>query len=219
MNKIISPSNASRTHDFYSLVAPFYDAGVGPFLRMVRTDICRIAKDLMCRRILDVACGAGEQVVMLAKAGMKATGVDLSPAMLREALKKSPPGVCFFQGDAASLPFAPGTFDCASISLALHEMEPQTGMKVLEQMLKVLSPHGKLIVFDYSITNGFVSGLSLGLLGLIERLAGRRHFKNFVRFARAGAIERFLGQFALRTLACRKYFFGSLGLYILEHKG
>jgi demethylmenaquinone methyltransferase/2-methoxy-6-polyprenyl-1,4-benzoquinol methylase len=209
----------SRIADFYSLVAPFYDALVGPFLRMVRKDICRIAKDLKCRRILDVACGTGEQVIMLSRAGMEAAGIDLSQAMLREAHRKSPPGILFLQGDAANLPFGAGSFDCATISLALHEMGPQTGMKVLEQMLGVLSSDGKLIVFDYSLTNGFGSGLSLGLLGMVERFAGRRHFRNFVRFVGAGAVERCLEPFALRTIACRKYFLGSLGLYIMEHSG
>ncbi len=86
--------NSRQKVDFYNLVAPFYDILVGPFLRPARKDIVRGAKAEKCRRILDVACGTGEQAIMLAKAGIEVTGIDLSPAMLGVARDKSPPERC-----------------------------------------------------------------------------------------------------------------------------
>jgi ubiquinone/menaquinone biosynthesis C-methylase UbiE len=217
MKDATSRSNSHNSRDFYSLAAPFYDAMVGPFLRSARKDIVEAAKAEKCRRILDVACGTGEQAVMLARAGFQAAGIDLSPAMLRQAREKSSPSVAFFLGDGANMPFARGSFDCVTISLALHEMEPEASIEVLAGMLEILSPGGKLIVFDYARPDGFISGLGLGFLGLVEWMAGKRHFRNFVRFARAGAGERLLSQLHPETL--RKYFLGALGLYIMRREG
>ncbi len=53
-------------------------------------------------RVLDVACGIGRHAVLLAKAGYRVEGVDISPAFVREARRYArAEGVdaCFTVGD------------------------------------------------------------------------------------------------------------------------
>ncbi len=210
--------NSHQKVDFYTLVAPFYDIFVGPFLRPARKDIRRGAEAEKCRRILDVACGTGEQAIALAKAGSDVTGIDLSPAMLGVARRKSSPNVSYFLGNAENLPFDSGSFDCVNISLALHEMAPRTRMKVTGEMLRVLAPGGEFIVFDYAASENWRHASGLALLGLLERIAGAEHFRNFVRFTRMGGIDHFLRAFPLKVIRSRSYFLGALRL-VLSKKG
>jgi len=85
-------------------------------------------------------------------------------------------------------------------------------------MLRVLTPDGKLIVFDYTAPENWGSAFGLTLLGLLERFAGGEHFRNFVRFTRMGGIDQFLKQFPLRVIGSRNYFLGALRLVILEKR-
>ncbi len=216
MESKTNQGNSRQEVDFYTLVAPFYDILVGPFLRPARKGVVRAAEGQKCRRILDVACGTGEQAIMLAKAGLEVTAIDLSPAMLRVARHKSPPSVSYFLGNAQDLPFSSGSFDCVTISLALHEMAHETRMGATREMLRVLSPGGKLIVFDYAAPQNGRSAFGLTLLGFPERIAGAEHFRNFVRFTRMGGIDQFLKAFPLKVTGGMTYFPGTLRLLVSE---
>lgn len=218
MESKANPYNSRQRADFYTLVAPFYDILVGPFLRPARKGVVRAVEAQKCRRILEVACGTGEQAIMLAKAGIEVSGIDLSPAMLGEARAKSPASVAYFLGNAEDLPFGSGSFDCVTISLALHEMGHETRMRTTGEMLRVLTPDGKLIVFDYTASKNWRSAIGLAFLGLLERIAGGEHFRNFVRFTRMGGIDQFLQPFPLQVIRSRNYFSGALRLVILEKR-
>jgi ubiquinone/menaquinone biosynthesis C-methylase UbiE len=202
--------------DFYRWIAPIYDPLVGPFLRSVRNGVCRIVLGLGCRRILDIACGTGEQVQMLADAGVSATGIDLSPAMLAKASSGGHRGPSFLLGDAGDLPFAAASFDCVLISLALHEMDFPASIRVVNEALRVTSNDGKLILFDYLLPGDLESKISLALLHIVERIAGKRHFRNFRYFVSHGGLESFIRKFPARALSTRKYFGGGTAIIALE---
>ncbi|MGC8492817.1 MAG: class I SAM-dependent methyltransferase [Syntrophobacteraceae bacterium] len=212
-------SNGNDSHekiDFYAMAAPFYDLLTVPFLKSGRRDIVRAAKALQCRRILDVACGTGEQARMLARAGLTVSGIDLSPAMLAVARRKSPQTVAFFRGTAESMPFASASFDCVTISLALHEMADETRTGAVTEIVRVLAPGGKLIVYDYAALRNRASAPGLALMGLVEKMAGREHFKNFVRFTRSGGIEKFLRPFPFQKINYSHSFPGALQIVSLK---
>ncbi|MGC9195630.1 MAG: class I SAM-dependent methyltransferase [Syntrophobacteraceae bacterium] len=209
--------START-DFYAMAAPFYDFLTAPFLKRARTEILRAARIQKCARILDVACGTGEQARMLEKTGFEVNGIDLSPSMLAVARRKSPVAVTYFHANAENMPFQSSCFDCVTISLALHEMEHKMSIAVAGEILRVLSPGGKLIVLDYAGLNNGGSRLGLSLMGLVEKVAGGDHFRNFVRFIRNGGIEQFLDSFQLKTISANGTLLGALKLVILEKK-
>ena len=161
--------------------------------------------------LIDVA------VVMLFTSAL--VGLTLMPysgAMLKVARGKSPPTVSYVLGNAENLPFGPEAFDCVSASLSLHEMEYHTRIGVAVEMLRVLAPDGRLIVFDYAAGENTKFALALGFLGILERIAGAAHFANFARFTRMGGIGRFLKAFPLRIITTRSYFLGALQLIVAE---
>lgn len=216
MEKKSYRNKSRQKSDFYTRVAPVYDLLAGPFLRPARRRIVRAAETARCRRILDVACGTADQAVMLAQAGFEVSGLDLSPAMLRVARDKSFQEVTLFQGNARSLPFGPGSFDCVTISLALHEMAKKIRMEAAGEMLRVLKPGGKLIVLDYASSWNWSSAAGLAILGFAETIAGREHFGNFARFTRMGGIDRFLEAFRLKVTLGGTYFLGALRVVLSE---
>ncbi len=196
--------------DLYEIAAPFYDLLTAPFLIAARRCIVRTACAQECRRILDVACGTGELALMLAKAGLEVCGIDLSPAMLSVARRKGPRRIACVHGNGENLPFASGDFDCVTISLALHEMRHEVSRGVVAEILRVLAPGGKLIVFDYASLKSGASGPGLALMGLVEKMAGREHFRNFVRFTRHGGLRQLLEPFGLTMMSSEPFFSGAL---------
>ncbi|MGE5137824.1 MAG: class I SAM-dependent methyltransferase [Rudaea sp.] len=93
---------------------------------------------------LDLACGTGRLTQPLAERG-PATGLDASRAMLEESrhLHSAP----LVQGDAFSLPFAPGSFDAVlALRLAFHFPSVDS---LLSEAARVLAPGGSLIFDTY----------------------------------------------------------------------
>ncbi|MFZ2447710.1 MAG: methyltransferase domain-containing protein [Syntrophobacteraceae bacterium] len=205
--------------DFYTRIAPIYDPLVGPFLRPVRRAVSRIARDRGCRRILDIGCGTGEQAELLANEGFTVAGLDLSPAMLARARGRGRPGAAYFLGTAEALPFHAASFDCVIISLALHEMGYATAVRVTDEALRVLASGGKFIVFDYLRPRNFISNMSLALMHIAERIAGKRHFENFKHFVNLGGLETFLEGFPLSVISSRGHFGGAMGLVVSQKRG
>lgn len=97
--------------------------------------------------VLDVGCGTGTYALELAAAGLKVSGVDISPAMLdlaREKAGASDLGISFHLADACNLPFEENTFD-AVVSVTALEFIPEPGA-ALAEAYRVLKPGGTLVV-------------------------------------------------------------------------
>lgn len=184
--------SSSTDQDEYARIAPFYDAILGPFLTPLRKDVLRIVKAWRFRKILDLCCGTGEQCIMLHGAGLEASGVDLSPAMLRVAARRSPADIRYYLEDASQLHFTNGAFDCVIISFALHEKDPDLRKRILQESLRVLTEEGRLLIIDYAMPRGFLSGTAMAPIDLVERLAGRAHHDHFRDFMKRGALEGLL---------------------------
>ena len=94
-------------------------------------------------RALDVACGPGIVLAALAKAGAFAVGIDVTPAMLREARDS---GGARIAGDAALLPFADGVFDLVVSRNATHHIDDPA--RVFQECARVLKPGGRFVHED-----------------------------------------------------------------------
>lgn len=96
-------------------------------------------------RVLELGCGAGTYVRLLAKRGYRVVGLDYSLPSLGRARASDPgePGR-YLAGDAYALPFKAGCFDgvvCIGVLQALERPAAALG-----EIVRVLAPAGRLLV-------------------------------------------------------------------------
>ncbi len=129
---------------------------MAPF-RAIRRKVVEIADLSHTDRILDVACGTGEQAIAFANAGCSVVGIDLCEAMILRAKKKAKqlPSANFFCQDASSLPFPDESFDVTTVSLALHDMPRSMALRILMQMQRVTKFGGKIIIVEHERAENF----------------------------------------------------------------
>ena len=98
--------------------------------------------------ILEIGCGEGSNMEVLAAPARRFVGCDLSALALRLARDSSPSGGTnrFVRGEGEALPFADGTFGAVmGISLLEHLPHPET---VIAEMARVLAPGGTLLLLS-----------------------------------------------------------------------
>jgi SAM-dependent methyltransferase len=107
-------------------------------------------------KIIDVACGAGQTALPLARAGHDVVGVDIASNLIEAARKRAHAEdlpVRFEEGDAEQLPFEDASFDVAfSLIGAMFAPQPQ---KVADELARVCRPGGRIIMGNWT-ANGFV---------------------------------------------------------------
>jgi demethylmenaquinone methyltransferase/2-methoxy-6-polyprenyl-1,4-benzoquinol methylase/ArsR family transcriptional regulator len=105
-----------------------------------------------CGRLLDIGCGAGRMLELLAPHAERAVGVDLSPAMLgvaRAQLEQAGlRNVQLRQGDIYALPVEQDSVDVAIVYQVLHYLDNPA--RALREAARVLAPGGRLIVVDFA---------------------------------------------------------------------
>lgn len=193
--------------DEYGRLARIYDPVTVPFLDPIRRSVAQRAKQAGCRRVLDVCCGTGRQCLFLHQFGMQATGVDLSPAMLAVARRKSPAEVAYSRQDAACLGFADNSFHGAVICLALHEKSHEAQKAILRETARVLLPGGLLVLVDFAIPQDLAGrAMRLALAG-VERIAGREHYANFRAYTARGSMAQLQAEMPFLAEGPRSRFF------------
>lgn len=98
-------------------------------------------------RVLDLAAGTGTSSVPFAEAGAIVVPVDFSLGMLQVG-KRRQPSLPFVAGDGMHLPFADQSFDAATISFGLRNIQDR--MAGLAELRRVLRPGGRLVVCEFS---------------------------------------------------------------------
>lgn len=130
--------------------------------------------------VLDVGCGQGMDLVEYARAGARATGVDLTPRhveLARSHVKAMGLTADVVQGDAEHLPFQDASFDRVSSNGVLHHTPDMPA--ALREIHRVLRPGGSVRVivynrrsFHYWISQVAVRGLLQGRLFREGTMAG-----------------------------------------------
>tara|TARA_Y100000310_G_C20647292_1_gene797368 strand:+ start:458 stop:1057 length:600 start_codon:yes stop_codon:yes gene_type:complete len=163
-----------------------YDFMFSRVMHRVREQVLELSGEVHGKKVLEIASGTGDQAKLYIDSGAIYTGVDLSKEMVERARKKltGVRGIDLLCADATNLEYDDDHFDISTITLALHEMDPKTRSKVLEEMKRVSK--GPLIVADYSA--GARNPINNFGIKIVEWFAGGSHFAGYKDFMENGGV-------------------------------
>jgi SAM-dependent methyltransferase len=107
-------------------------------------------------KVLDVACGTGNQSIPAARAGAEVIGLDIAPNLLQQARKRAAAEklkIEFIEGDAEKLPYDAAHFDVVlSMFGAMFAPRPEV---VASELIRVCRPGGLIAMGNWT-PEGFV---------------------------------------------------------------
>ena len=172
----------------FSLKGFFYQVFIDPLINGLRRHVASMIRP--GEKVIDIACGTGALSLVMARSAGHVTGIDLSEDMIttasRTAQKRRVSNVSFSLLDATDLSSFPDlSFDVAVSTLAMHQFDPETGVRVLGEMSRRAK---RIIKADYNcpMRNGPAAWLSWS----IERAARGDHYRNFRQYMARGGLER-----------------------------
>lgn len=174
--------------DVYDFSAMIYDPLLYLFLRPVRQVVLDELRPYKRKAIVDLCCGTGNQLKLLAENGFSDLHcLDLSPAMLRVAKKGDYPLKIYHQ-DATQTGFDPHSFDVVTISFAIHEKDRKIQEALIQEARRLLKRDGVLLIVDFVFDEETSLLAKLGI-GLIERMAGGDHYRNFRGYIQRNGLD------------------------------
>ncbi|NQE54443.1 Ubiquinone biosynthesis O-methyltransferase [ANME-1 cluster archaeon GoMg3.2] len=97
------------------------------------------------KKVLNVGCGNGELICILAEEGHECVAFDLSKNRLAKFMNMAKKlDVAQIQGDATNIPLQNLSIDVIMCSEVLEHIKDYE--KVLKQMNRILKPHGRIVV-------------------------------------------------------------------------
>ncbi len=108
-------------------------------------EVLRELVPLAGRRVLDIGCGEGALVRLMARDGAEVVGVDNNPAQLAKAVAE---GGAYAMAAGERLPFADATFDAVVIFNALHHIPLAAQGAALAEAARVLKPDGRAYIAE-----------------------------------------------------------------------
>jgi SAM-dependent methyltransferase len=145
------------TDETFDRIAHEYDEALPPHVteHYLAKRVRYILEKCPTGRGLDVGCGTGTLAGRLAASGLDMTGLDPSQGML-DVLEETHPGVRGVRGSGTQLPFEDRSFDLAITVAALHHVaDPEDVRKTLVEMVRVLRPGGRIVIWDHNPRNPY----------------------------------------------------------------
>ena len=108
-------------------------------------------------RAIDIGCGTGTNVVTLAKAGWRVTGVDFAPRAIklaRQRIARAGVQADLSVRDATKLQGIEGPFDFAFDLGCFHTIPPDQRSEYLEQLDRILAPGGFWLMYGFLRPDG-----------------------------------------------------------------
>jgi len=124
---------------------PWFDPGPSPQV-VLAVDTGFLTRGM---EILDVGCGAGSNVLYLARSGFRASGIDLSPGAVTAArgrLAEAHLDARIGEGDVLALPFPAGSFDGLVDNGCFHTIPLRRRGRYADEVHRVLRPGGAFVL-------------------------------------------------------------------------
>ena len=177
----------ARIADRYVWTNHILSGGADLWWRRVVTDKIRLWRP---SRLLDVATGTGDLALAIQRAcpECEIIATDFCAEMLAHAKRR---GLAHTQiADALHLPFPEASFDVVTVAFGLRNMADYPA--ALREMQRTLRPGGHLVILDFSLPKGILSGpyrwyLHRVLPKLAGVLTGQRDAYEYL----GGSIESF----------------------------
>lgn len=160
-------------------------------------------------RILDICVGTANSSIMITRKNPKneIIGIDLSPDMIAVAenkiRKQKLKNIHLQLMDATQMTFQDSTFDIATVSFGLHELNYELMIKILEEMLRVLKNEGKIYIIDYGKQS---NPIKIFLLSVFLKIFEPKHMSQFLKYD----WENILGSLGFENIKIEKYLFSKL---------
>lgn len=145
----MTPSEKSNTESSYDAVAEDYaqkfldELSHKPFDRSL---LERLASRWAGKgRVCDIGTGPGQVARYLHDRGVAACGLDLSAALVEQAIQAHP-GIEFIQGDMRKLEFADGSLIGITAFYSIIHIEREGVTAVLREWWRVLQPGGVVVL-------------------------------------------------------------------------
>ena len=140
---------------------------MGPFADKARRHAIELLNLRVDESVLLLGVGTGLDLPHI-QAGVKVTGIDLSPAMLRKAQDKANGrNVSLLEMNAQALDFPDDSFDVVVLNLILSVVPD--GAVAFREAWRVLRPGGRAVIFDkFASEGGQISVLRRGVGQIIS---------------------------------------------------
>lgn len=203
-----------------------YDRGM-QILTLGRLE--RVHRDIESRLdsgdlVLDIGCGTGSLVAMLAGKGVQVTGIDVSPAMLAQAHERIgeeglSDRVTLLEMGAVDLDTAfPGAcFDAVASTLVFSELSNDEIDYALTECRRILRPGGRLFIADEVMLGSALGRLATFLIRLPFALLAFALTQNTTH--RVTGLDERIQRAGFALQENLRYLAGTLQLFIAEKAG
>ncbi|OGQ98865.1 MAG: hypothetical protein A2284_10430 [Deltaproteobacteria bacterium RIFOXYA12_FULL_61_11] len=205
--------------DPYAFQAPYFDLLLEPFNAGLRALALRLAGPGTGRKMFEVGCGTGSNLALFRRAGYTVTGLDASPAMLGQAVRKLGDEAELTLGNAAALPYPSAAFELGLAMLTLHELPGEIRVAALAELDRVVRPGGTILLVDfhprpYSFPLGWLARL---VILCFECAAGLDHLRHQQQYQLAGGLAPLVaGLPAVEVVERKLVTFGTIELVLLK---
>ncbi len=155
--------------DYLDLEAAFSTPWVHPGGASATTHLLAGLRIARGDRVLDLGCGTGATAVEAARSGARPIALDLRPAMLAAARRRSTELALIRAAADPALPFADGSFDAVWAESVVALLDPR---RVVPEMVRVVRPGGRVGLNERIWRPGTPAGRAARVNALSRRCFG-----------------------------------------------
>ncbi|MET8912038.1 class I SAM-dependent methyltransferase [Micromonospora sp. NPDC004551] len=185
------------TRDAYDAVAARYAEQFADTLRdraLERALLAAFAESVRAGgdgEVADLGCGPGHVTAHLRGLGLRAFGVDASPAMI-ELARKANPDLRFEVGSMAALDIADGALGGVLSRSSIIHTSPKDLPAVVAEFARVLAPGGQLLISCYATDDPAIPAQAFGHSVVTAYRWSPDHLAGLLRDVGLGEVARVL---------------------------